>query len=95
MEFGPPMIIEPSHEVLGTMLLEMDPAAAQLEFQRALRLAPGRSRALVGLIRAAMATGDKPTAAQAIAQVKANWHLADPDTREELAPLFRLVDRMP
>ena len=95
MEFGPPVIVEPSHEVLGTMLLEMDPAAAKLEFEKALRLAPGRSRSLVGLARAAVATGDKPTAVRAIAQLNLNWHAADPDTRLELAPLSRVVSRMP
>jgi len=40
MEYGPPAIIEPSHEVLGTMLLEMRPAEARREFERALVLAP-------------------------------------------------------
>jgi tetratricopeptide (TPR) repeat protein len=95
MEFGPPVIIDPSHEVLGTMLLEMDPRAAQLEFEKALRLAPGRSRALIGLARAAVATGDKPTAVRAVAQVNANWRSADPDTRAELASLSRVVSRMP
>lgn len=95
MEFGPPVIVEPSHEVLGTMLLEMDPAGARAEFEKALRLAPGRSRALIGLARAAVATGDKAAALRAIAQVNLNWHTADPDTRAELAPLSRVVSRMP
>jgi hypothetical protein len=95
MEFGPPLITEPSHEVLGTMLLEMDPGAAKAEFEKALRLAPGRSRALIGLARAAVATGDKPTALRAIGQVSANWRSADPDTRNELTSLSHVVGRMP
>ena len=95
MEFGPPVIVEPSHELLGTMLLEMDPVAAQLEFEKALSLAPGRSRSLIGLARAAVATGDKPTALRAIAQLNRNWHAADPGTRLDLAPLSRVVGRMP
>jgi tetratricopeptide (TPR) repeat protein len=95
MEYGPPVIVDPSHEVLGTMLLEMDPVAAKVEFEKALRLAPGRTRALIGLARAAVATGDKATAVRAIAQVNLNWHTADPDARAELAPLSRVVSRMP
>ncbi len=95
MEFGPPVIVEPTHELLGTMLLEMDPAAATLEFEKALRLAPGRSRSLMGLARAAVATGDKPTALRAIAQLNVNWRGADDDVRQELAALSRVVSRMP
>jgi tetratricopeptide (TPR) repeat protein len=95
MEFGPPLIVDPSHEVLGDMLLEMDPSAAKLEFERALLLAPGRSRALIGLARAAVATGDKSTAVRAIGRVSLNWHAADPDTRLELTPLSAVVNRMP
>ncbi len=95
MEFGPPAIVEPSHEVLGAMLLEEDPAEAKLEFVRALRLAPGRSRALLGLARAAVAAGDKATARQAIESLTLNWHAADPQVRDELARLSAAVNRMP
>jgi Tfp pilus assembly protein PilF len=95
MEFGPPAIVEPSHELLGAMLLENDPAEAKLEFARALRLAPGRSRALFGLARAAVAAGDKATARQAIESLTLNWHAADPQVRDELARLSAAVNRMP
>jgi tetratricopeptide (TPR) repeat protein len=95
MEFGPPAIVEPSHELLGWMLLEMRPDEAMAEFRRALVLAPGRSRSLLGLARAAIALGDKPAASQALAQLARNWALADPRARAELAPLRRLAERLP
>ena len=95
MDFGPPVLVEPTHELLGNMLLEMDPSEAVRQFQRALVLAPGRSRALLGLARGAVATGDKATARRAIDQLLGNWHAADPRVRDAIAPLRRLVDRMP
>ena len=95
MEYGPPAIIEPSHEVLGTMLLEMRPAEALREFERALVLAPGRSRALIGLTRSAIAVGDKPAAAAAMDRLGLNWRRADPRVRDAVLPLRHLVDRMP
>ena len=95
LEFGPPQIVEPSHEILGTMLLEMAPSEALAHFQRALSLAPGRSRALIGLVRAAVATGDKPLARRSLEQLLANWRLADPNVRDAIGPLRRIVERMP
>ena len=95
MEFGPPAIVEPSHELLGWMLLEMRPDEAIAEFHRALALAPGRSRSLLGLARAAIATRDKRLATGTLAHLSRNWALADPRVREELAPLRRLADRLP
>jgi tetratricopeptide (TPR) repeat protein len=95
MEFGPPVIVEPSHELLGAMLLEMEPVAAKLEFERALQLAPGRSQALVGLAQAAVAVGDKPAAQAAVSRLTLNWHSADSRVREELHALARTVSRMP
>jgi len=95
MEFGPPAIVEPSHELLGGMLLEMRPEEAMAEFRRALAMAPGRSRSLLGLARAAIALGDKAAANQALAHLGRNWAQADPRARQELAPLRRLADRLP
>src|SRR5438034_367659 len=88
-------IIEPSHEVLGTMLLAVRPAEARREFERALVLAPGRSRALIGLARSAIAGGDKPAAAAAMDRLGLNWRRADPKVRDAVLPLRHLVDRMP
>jgi len=53
IEFGPPLIVKPTHEALGETYLTLGrPAEAQREFERALELAPGRMRSLVGLARA-------------------------------------------
>lgn len=95
LEFGPPAIVEPTHEVFGTMLLELDPAAARREFEAALRLAPGRSRALEGLVRASVASGDKGEAVRALDQLALNWRGGDPVVRDEINALRRVVSRMP
>jgi hypothetical protein len=95
MEFGPPAILEPSHELLGIMLLEMRPTESAREFLRALALAPGRTRSLAGLVRAAVASGDKATAQRATDQLAAIWHAANPRVKDEIPPLRRLVAGMP
>lgn len=95
MEFGPPAIVEPSHELLGTVLLDIDPLEAKREFEHALQLAPGRSRALIGLTRAAVSTGDKAAARVALETLTRNWHAADSRVRGELAPLALAVSRLP
>ncbi len=95
MEFGPPAIVEPSHEILASMLLEMDPSEALAHSRRALALAPGRSLALLGAARAAVATGDKAEAQRVLDRLVANWRSADPKVRDAVVPLRRLVNRMP
>src|SRR5881398_2891537 len=80
LEFGPPAVVKPSHELLGEMLLQAGRSReAQMEFARALRLAPKRALALRGLARAAAAAGDDKTAAGAYAELRRIWHRADPD----------------
>jgi tetratricopeptide (TPR) repeat protein len=80
LEYGPPGTVKPSHELLGEILLDAGrPRDAQLEFARALRLAPKRARSLLGLARAAAAAGDGRTAARAYGELRAVWHRADPD----------------
>jgi predicted Zn-dependent protease len=77
-EFGPPVPVKPSRELLGEMLLTLDrPAEAQKAFAAALRRAPGRALSLDGLARAAEKNGDAAAAADARATLKANWHRAD------------------
>ena len=79
-EFGPPEVIKPSHELLGEVLLDLGQhAAAQREFEAALRLAPGRALSLRGLWRAAAAAGDSETATRARSELAAIWHQADVD----------------
>jgi tetratricopeptide (TPR) repeat protein len=85
-EFGPPAVVKPSHEMYGEMLLEMNKAAdAQHEFERALALAPMRTRSLSGLARAAAANGDKTVLARANADLAKVLHRADPLVRATLA----------
>ncbi|HEY7682357.1 MAG TPA: hypothetical protein VH879_06910 [Gemmatimonadales bacterium] len=80
LEFGPPDIVKPTHELYAEMLLAANqPAEAQREFGRALELAPGRSAALLGLARAARAAGDSTVAGRALDQLKQNWSEADGD----------------
>lgn len=52
-DFGPPVVVEPAHELLGRVLLERGRhVEAALEFEAALRRAPGRLKSLEGLARA-------------------------------------------
>jgi tetratricopeptide (TPR) repeat protein len=79
VEFGPPEVVKPSHELLGEVLLGMRrPADAQREFVRALALAPRRSLSLLGLARAAQAAGDQQTADQASSELRRVWRAAEP-----------------
>jgi tetratricopeptide (TPR) repeat protein len=81
-EFGPPAVAKPTHELLGEVLLAAGRAReAQVEFERALRLAPKRALSLLGLARAAAAAGDKPTATRAFADLRGIWHGADAGIR--------------
>ena len=93
MEFGPPDIVKPTHELLGELLLRMNqPADAKAEFERALSLAPGRARSLLGLGRAALAAGDTTVARKALGELKRNWHAADP-MLPEVAELNQMIAR--
>jgi len=93
MEFGPPDIVKPSHELLGELLLRMNqPAEAKVEFERALAMAPGRARSLLGLGRAALAAGDTAVARKALTELKRNWHSADP-ALAELNELNQLLSK--
>lgn len=77
-EFGPPVIVKPSHELLGEALLALGrPADAEREFTRALDLAPKRALSLRGLGRAAAAAGDRVAAARAYELLREIWHSAD------------------
>ncbi|HEX6882328.1 MAG TPA: hypothetical protein VF530_03045 [Planctomycetota bacterium] len=52
-DFGPPVVVEPAHELHGTILLDLGrvPEAARA-FEQALERAPGRRRSLEGLAAA-------------------------------------------
>ena len=58
-EFGPPMPVKPSHELLAEMLLESDRfQEAQQEFELALLRAPRRSISMAGLAKASEKAAD-------------------------------------
>lgn len=79
-EFGPPVVVKPSHELLGETLLALGrPAEAQRAFGRALELAPNRALALRGLALAAAAAGDTAAAERARGQLREIHHAADAD----------------
>ena len=83
VEYGPPAVVKPSHELAGEVLLAAGRAAeAQRHFARALELTPGRSRALLGLARAAAAAGDHAVSVRAAEQLLRNWHSADANVPE-------------
>jgi tetratricopeptide (TPR) repeat protein len=80
LEYGPPDIVKPTHELLGEVLLGLgDGSGAQREFERALQLAPRRALSLLGLARAATMSGDREAAARAHAELRRVWHKADGD----------------
>jgi len=99
VDFGPPAVVKPSHELAGEVLLAAGRAAeAQRQFSRALELAAGRSRTLLGLARAAAAAGDSAASVRAARQLLRNWHSADANVPEraeaerlarETSPAFR------
>jgi tetratricopeptide (TPR) repeat protein len=80
LEYGPPDIVKPTHELLGEVLLGLgDGPGAQREFERALQLAPRRALSLLGLARAATMSGDREAAARAHSELRRIWHRADGD----------------
>jgi tetratricopeptide (TPR) repeat protein len=78
LEFGPPQIVKPSHELLGEMLLGLErPAEAQQAFEEALERAPRRRQALEGLATAARAADDVRVAARACSELAAIYAHSD------------------
>ena len=71
LEFGPPIVEKPSHELLGDELLALGrPAEAEAAYRAALARAPGRTRSLEGLLRAQQAQGQTAAAEQTRAQLQ-------------------------
>jgi len=78
--YGPPRIVKPTAEMLGDMLLELDRAdEAVSAFQNQLSRSPRRTAALLGLARAAKASGDSVGASNAYRQLTQIWHAANHD----------------
>ena len=77
-KFGPPFIDKPTYEALGEALLAANqPADARAAFEKALARTPGRTTALVGLMRAAEKSGDTKKAAAIKTELRTIWHHAD------------------
>jgi tetratricopeptide (TPR) repeat protein len=80
---GPPMLIKPSHELLGEVLLKAgQPKEAAQAFKTALLRQPNRARSLIGLARAAAQSGDKATALATYTKLLDQWNQADADLPE-------------
>jgi tetratricopeptide (TPR) repeat protein len=74
LEYGPPSVVKPSHELLGEMLLTLGrPAEAQVQFAKALERAPRRTLSIIGLARAAERAGDLAAAEEARQTLDEIW----------------------
>ena len=83
---GPPMLIKPTHELFGEILLRAGkPAEAAAMFRTSLQRQPNRARSLLGAARAAAQSGDKAGAVAAYQKLLSQWQQADeslPELRE-------------
>jgi len=78
IEFGPPDVVKPTHELRGEFLLQFGKTKeAQEQFELALKRTPRRSPSLLGLARAADQAGDRDTADKAYAELRQIWQKAD------------------
>jgi tetratricopeptide (TPR) repeat protein len=81
----PPYPAIPAAELCGYLLLELkQPSEAASYFQKTLKRTPNRPKAILGLARAARASGDTETAATHYKEFLSVWKNADSD-RPELA----------
>ena len=83
---GPPVLIKPSHELLGEILLRAGrPKEAAQQFAISLLRQPNRARSLLGAARSAAKMGDTERAGIAYANFLRQWQQADlalPELRE-------------
>lgn len=78
VDFGPPTVDKPAHELLGEILLKNgDASGAKVAFETALARTPRRTNSLLGLSRAATRLNDEATAARARGELRAIWQHAD------------------
>jgi tetratricopeptide (TPR) repeat protein len=88
----PPYPIIPAHELYGSMLMAIGrPAEARKHFEETLRRTPGRPKAILGIARAAEASGDLATARTHYSRLVEIWKNADPD-RSELQVARRFLE---
>lgn len=71
--YGPPVVVKPSHELYGEFLLTQNRAKDALPlFDKALKLAPGRTLALRGKLKAASVLNDQQLMNEMEKQIKEN-----------------------
>lgn len=82
-DFGPPVPVKPSHELLGEILLKLERSEeARPYFAKALERAPRRALSLLGLARSSLKSGDSAAAEAAYRDLRRAWQKADPDLPE-------------
>jgi tetratricopeptide (TPR) repeat protein len=78
LAFGPPVIVKPSHEIYGEVLLQLGrPADAGIQFEKALARAPRRTHSLRGLVAVSAATGDEDLMTRTCAELASIYQRAD------------------
>lgn len=76
---GPPVVLKPSHEIYGEILLAMDNnQEAVKQFDLALKGAPNRSLSMLGKYRALKKLGENQKAAEIKEILMKNWKDGDP-----------------
>jgi len=79
----PPYPPIPAAELCGYLLLELkQPSEATSYFQKTLKRTPNRPKAILGLARAARASGDKENATTRYKEFMSVWKNADPNQSE-------------
>lgn len=88
-EFGPPLPVKPTHELVGDLLMDVRrPGEAVAAYEASLKRTPGRALSLFGLYRAATASRQPQKAQQAAGELRRIWQRADktlPELKEILA----------
>jgi len=80
---GPPILIKPTHELFGEILLRAGkPAEAAEQFKVSLQRQPNRARSLLGAARAAAQGGNQSGAFTAYSALMDQWKQADPNLVE-------------
>lgn len=80
LDYGPPVVVKPSHELAGEVLLAAGkPAEASKEFEKSLDTEPGRALSLLGLARAQAAAGEAAASRETYAKLAKQWSRADAD----------------
>lgn len=86
LEYGPPSIVKPSHELYGEVLVALDrPDDARTQFELGLERAPRRSLSLAGLASAAEATGEEAVLMAACGELESIHASADESFKQPSA----------